>query len=394
MKDNKSKFTITYGGWYQRTTIHLTEIYDFLAFGRSDLNLSKSKLKNYRDNLKLKQVTREAGYLEYVKVLTVDGIEIRYYEDGLYTLGLVSSDIRSAKKTLENYYNNYFSPAIKYIFSLGAPTPKILANIRTVHPIVIGIQHDNHSEFKVDTKKFGEVYSKIVSKDITVYKTPEFIFVVSTKSRYKNVQDINEMQIFFREFKDHLEKYLDIHRVIWEEITDIKKQKAIKGSEVAKIRFKLDLYFKTVTLISRRINQMGTYVRTRASIAKTLHIEEYLLDLFTYKFEVLQNTLEYIKEIWAMTREYLDSAIQMIVELQNKSTDVSLKSLRFITTLGVVAGTMGYMSSRRLPEFTYTTIMYFLILLVATWLINKIMTEVYKRIKYKLNFTKDIARFS
>ena len=36
----KSKYKITYGGWYQRTTLHLSEIYDLLALGHSKLDLS------------------------------------------------------------------------------------------------------------------------------------------------------------------------------------------------------------------------------------------------------------------------------------------------------------------------------------------------------------------
>ena len=36
---------VTFGGWYQRTTLHLTEIYDFFKYGTSRLSLSKGKLK-------------------------------------------------------------------------------------------------------------------------------------------------------------------------------------------------------------------------------------------------------------------------------------------------------------------------------------------------------------
>src|SRR3989339_864625 len=76
--------TITFGGWYQRTTMHLSEVFQFLSEGTSKLDLEK--------------------------------------------------DI----KKLKEYFDTKYNPAINYLFSLGAPTPKILANIKDDHPIVIG----------------------------------------------------------------------------------------------------------------------------------------------------------------------------------------------------------------------------------------------------------------
>jgi len=130
---------ITVGGWYQRTTLHLSEIYGFLAEGYSKLNLSKEKLSEYRQALNIKSVVRESSYLEYILLQTSDGITIKYYEDGLYVLEIESNDIKISQQKLVDYFENKFNPAIAYIFSLGAPTPKILANIKTDHPTVIGL---------------------------------------------------------------------------------------------------------------------------------------------------------------------------------------------------------------------------------------------------------------
>lgn len=389
----KKKFKITYGGWYQRTTIHLSEVYYFLALGKSDLPLDPKEVHNLQRGLNLKEVTREAGYLEYVKAVTKEGIIIRYYEDGLYVLELVSDDIKKGAWKLKRFYYDKLDPAIKYIFSLGAPTPKILANIKTVHPFVIGFQDQKHDDYDIDEKKYGDVYSKIVADDISVYKTPEFIFVISEKARFELIKELNEMQLFFREFKDHLEKYLEIHRIVWEDISKIKRKRSIRGEEIEKVRFRLDSYFKTVTLVSHRINQMGTYVKTRSSIAQSMEIEKYLLTLFQYKFEVLTNTLEYIKEIWAMTGKYLNSAIDIVVELQNKSADNSLKSLRFITTFGVIASTISYISVTRIPQLTTTSVYFFVGLLIAALIIDRLLVYIYKRIKYKLNVSKDMRKF-
>src|SRR3989344_5275012 len=111
-------YKVTYGGWYQRTTLHLTEIYEFLSNSNSYLDLSKDKLKQLNKNLNLKKVTRELSYLEYVKAQTNDGIEIRYYEDGLYILEMETDHVEVAREKLEKYFNNNLNPAISYIFSL------------------------------------------------------------------------------------------------------------------------------------------------------------------------------------------------------------------------------------------------------------------------------------
>ena len=60
------KYKITYGGWYQRTTLHLSEIYELFSVGTSHLNLSKEEVTKHQKNLNLENVSRESGYFEYI----------------------------------------------------------------------------------------------------------------------------------------------------------------------------------------------------------------------------------------------------------------------------------------------------------------------------------------
>src|SRR3989338_169397 len=369
MQEN-TKFKITFGGWYQRTTLHLSEIYYLFDRGVSQLDLDKQRLLELQKSLDLKDVSREAGDLEFVRAHTNSGVEVRYYEDGLYILEIESDDIKKSQQVLTDYYDNILSPAISYIFSLGAPTPKILANIKTVHPTVVSVTVDQPEEFKIDTNEFGPTYSTIDSEKIMVHKTPQYIFIISKPYYGRESRELVEMQIFFREFKNQLYNYLNIHRRIWEEISDIKEQKTIAGKDVENIRSKLDSYQKTISLISNRINQMGSYIRTRASIAKSIKIEDQLRELFQFKFEVLTDTLDYIKEIWKMTNDYLSSTIQNIVEIKNQGTSRGIQSLQVITSIGVVSGIIGYFSKNELPKFTALGTVYFLVIILITWLIN------------------------
>ncbi len=376
---------ITFGGWYQRTSLHLTEIYDFLSKCESRLDLSKDKLKEFHKDLNLKFVTKETGNLDFVNAETKSGIEIRYYEDGLYILEIKKTkNIEVSVKLLKNYFENFFNPAINYLFSLGAPTPKILSNIKEPHQIVITKFDEKHSEFDTP-QKFGKVYSKTISKEISVYKTPEYIFVIGASGE-KNLTSIVETQIFFREFKSQLHKYLSIHREIWEKISEIKERKFIKGKDVEFYRVQLEIYKKTIDLINNRINQMQSYARTRASLAKTLEIEKQLTELFQYKFEDLFNTHIYIKEIWSMTKDYVNSAISVLVEVANKANVSGIRSIQILASVGVFVGIIGYLTKDTLPKFSKIGIFYFLILIGAVVLIDFLIKFFAKNKKYELKF--------
>ncbi|MGK5086396.1 hypothetical protein WDW86_02465, partial [Bdellovibrionota bacterium FG-2] len=74
------------------------------------------------------------------------------------------------------------------------------------------------------------------------------------------MREIIESQIFFREFKTQLHRYLDIHRSIWEKIKAIKEGGHIKGTDIDRLRGELSAYQKTINLIGARINQMPAYV--------------------------------------------------------------------------------------------------------------------------------------
>ncbi len=381
------KYKIFYGGWYQRTTLHLSEIYDFLHKGISKLPLDQNQLDAFRKSLDVSTCTRENGYLEYVHATNGNGISIKYYEDGLYLLEFDSDDIELSREKLKNYYLNTLNPAVSYIFSLGAPTPKVLANIKLEHPTVVVVQTKSPKDYKVDESIFGEVYSTINSDKFTVFKTANYIVLAVTKTQFKDASNLVEMQIFFREFKDQLEKYLNIHRTIWEEITHIKDSGSIKGSEIVKNRSKLDSYDRTISIINNRINQMGSYIKTRQVISSELGLEEHLQKVFDYKFETLVNTLTYIKEVWSMTRDYVKNVLSVLTDIENQSLNNSIKSLQLITSIGVVSGIMGYLSKTELPRFTSAGWQYLIILLLSTFLVNLVIIAYYRSIKYKVKIS-------
>ena len=58
------------GGWFQRTMLQLSEIYDFLRSGKSQLNLDQKKLDEYLKNLEIGNINYGVSGEEYVEFTT------------------------------------------------------------------------------------------------------------------------------------------------------------------------------------------------------------------------------------------------------------------------------------------------------------------------------------
>lgn len=372
------------GGWFQRTTLHLTEIWDFLKHGESNLDISKDDLKNARESLFLDTVSRESGPLEYILVKTNKDISYRIYEDGLIILEKDFRVLKDDFDEIKDYYDNKLSKAISLVFSKGAPVPKELANIKNVLPYIVTITDASHDDMNHIFEDFKEeIYSNVSTQNIEVFRSSGIILINNLHDE-NLTREIIESQIFFREFKSQLHRYLTIHRILWEKIKIIKERGEIKGSDIDSLRNELSLYQKTINLIGARIDQMPAYVKTRQKITDVEKIDSYLQPLFQFKFETLLDTHEYIKHLWKMTENYLNSAVEIFSELQEKSTKSGLASLQVITTIGVVAAILGYLGKDAWPKFTIIGLIYFVLLMGMTWVINSTVSRFFKNKKYDI----------
>lgn len=372
------------GYWYQRTTLHLSEIYDFLKKGTSPLWLDKSKLSVLHDSLQIEKVGLELGILEKVVVEAAAGVEIMIYEDGLVLLSIDHHDVYEDIEALTNYYEKLFSPAISYIFSLGAPVPKELANIKTIFPYFIVTKDATKKDI---AKLFNSVteteYFEIKSGDTDIYRGDEY-YVLNTSAGAAEVEELIGMLVFFREFKSQLHHYLNLHRSIWEKIEQIKERKNIRARKVDDLRVELDNYKKTVELIEGRINQMGIYMETRSAIVEKSKIGEKLHDILEFRYDNLKNSLDYIKSLWSMTKQYLDSTIATLAEINSLSTKNSVDALTVITSVGVIGGILTFLARTDRPVVTHIGLLYIAILLSGSLLINRVLRFGMSFFKYKL----------
>jgi len=75
------------GGWYQRTMLQLSEIYDFLRNCEVKIKLDKKKLEVHRKNLEIGNISYGVSGEEFVYFTTANGISVKIFEDGLIILG-------------------------------------------------------------------------------------------------------------------------------------------------------------------------------------------------------------------------------------------------------------------------------------------------------------------
>ncbi len=384
------------GGWFQRTMLQLSEIYDFLRDCKTQLNLDQDKLNEFRKNLEIGKIDYGVSGEEFIEFTTALNIKVKIFEDGLIVLNNqnVSEDTLFADiDHVTDYYENRLSPAFSYLFSLGAPVPKELANIETVYPYFIvcdNVTKDDISNLLARTEK--QKYFEFVTDKYDVIRGDKYYFINNKKQSNENIERYIEEQIFIREFKGQLHRYLNIHRIIWEKIDTVKENANVKGSEIVKFTSKLEGYAKTINLIDGRINQMSTYISTREKIAKSDKELAEFLAISGYRYETLRDTLDYIKYLWAMTKNYVSSAQKLFDGIKSDVTSKSVDSLTIVTSMSAGASIIGLLTETA-PEFTIFGVVYFFLLALLGWSSTKILGAISNKRKYEVSdveYEKDI----
>lgn len=376
------------GGWFQRTMLQLSEIYDFLRECKSQLDLDQEKLNEFHKNLEIGKISYGVAGEEYIEFVTAERIKVKIFEDGLIVLNnqdVSEETLFTDIQKVTDYYENKLSPAFSYIFSLGAPVPKELANIETVYPYFIVFDNAKEAEIRdllARTEK--QKYFEFNNDNYDVIRGDKYYFINNKKQSFDNIERYIEEQIFIREFKGQLHRYLNLHRIIWEKIDTVKENANVKGSEIVKFTSKLEGYAKTINLIDGRINQMSTYISTREKIAKSNDDLAEFLAISGYRYETLRDTLDYIKSLWSMTKNYVTSAQKLFDGIKQDVTSKSVDSLTIVTSMSAGASIIGLLTETA-PEFTIFGVLYFFILALLGWSSTKILGAISSRRKYEVS---------
>lgn len=193
------------GGWFQRTMLQLSEVYDFIRDCKTELKLEQEKLNEYRKNLSIGNIEYGVSGEEFISFTTGFGISVKIFEDGLIILNnknVTEETLFSDIDKVQDYYENRLSPALNYLFSLGAPVPKELASIANVYPYFIVCDkatNEQMQELVVKTEK--QKYFEFKNDKYNVIRGDKYYFINNKSESNDKIERYIEEQIFIREFK-------------------------------------------------------------------------------------------------------------------------------------------------------------------------------------------------
>ena len=286
------------GSWIPRTRLHLQEFYKFLQ--GDNLLLDEKTAKKYRRSLQLDKVVYHDEVLDYVEAKNKE-VTVRFTQDGIvYMLG-------KDAKTITPYFEKKLLPALSYLFSKGASVPKLA---------------EDHDKKKIKTKTIGK-------KGVTSLELYEYL-------------------LFNEEYEAALHAALHVHRVVWDEISEIRNREKIKYKDLPKVRNVLLETKESISFFKSRITQMRSFIEERRGanpkilkqLAKKGHDE----------FESLKQTQNYMQTLLVMTEEYADTTLQMVRMIYQENEQKELNTLQIIFTMGVAVSfiTLGTMSGAKI----------------------------------------------
>ena len=133
---------------------------------------------------------------------------------------------------------------------------------------------------------------------------------------------------------------------------------------------------------------MDTYISTRSKIVKGNKVLTELEGDLQFKYDTLSDTLDYIKDLWGTTQNYVSSAEKLFEDLSSESTEASVNNLAIITSMGVGATLIGLFVQPEIPELSWLGVVYFFTLASIGFVVNKIIKYIYRRRNYTISDTK------
>ena len=138
---------------------------------------------------------------------------------------------------------------------------------------------------------------------------------------------------------------------------------------------------------------MGAYISTREKIAKDDKGLIEFLSISGYRYETLKNTLDYMKQIWKMTKDYVQSAQKLFDGLKRDVSNKSLNSLTLVTSM--TAGSSIITVLTKEPVFTAFGLSFAIVLAIVVFSTNKFLNYISKNRQYKISdeeYDKEIIK--
>ncbi len=319
------------GSWVPRTTLHLGEFYRFLDSGETHLSLDAKKLKALKDGLKVKNLSLSgSGNLITAEL---SGIDFKYFSDGLIVLSKKIEKLEADSKELGDFSVNKLFTSFSYLYSLGAPIPKMFTALFSVLPFIVTVSGATQKEIEKMFFSDGKKIDKVIKGDkCQIFLSSEFIVINGSGEDLQLIENL----IFLEDCRSQFNKILNLHRFIWEEVDKIKNKSKLPYKKLGEVRDSLMELDNEVIFLSSRLSQINFLLDVRKSEIDKIsdgQVRGYLGDVFFG----LDQTSHYLENIWKMTEDNVRSTQNLISSLYQESAQKQLNVLQVIFIISATA---------------------------------------------------------
>lgn len=329
------------GTWFQRTSLHLREVYDFLHARKGVVGLDQDKLDAHWRSLDVGNVRlhRETD-IDYVKTECA-GITVTLSEDGVLLLSLPGGGMKE-RRHLEMFYSEKLGPALAYLFSRGAPLPKELTTVKTVYPIIALVHEATAEDVEVFFAAHGDqqlTAARTDSIDIVFGQVVEMISVTRVVADSLAASLVPYL-IFFREIENQLQRYLDLHRQLWDEVAHIRRSTTLRYQNFPDVRHLMLSFLETLSFVQARLAQIDDMLNARQRLVSP-QIKATMRQLGVDRFENLHASQQYTQHLWRMTVDYVHGTMTLLESLFQENTQRELNAIKFMTVVAALTGFFG-----------------------------------------------------
>ena len=337
------------GTWLPRTAIHLKEVFNFLNSVEGVRGLNQKKLNELHKNLGVTNVifSQELD-LDSLEGVFTDG-SFLFTEDGILLLKSGRTNITALEEFnnlrdfLLNFSKTKLGPTLNYLFSLGAPIPRDLAEPKTVLPFIAIVSEAGEAGIKKIYDIIGERQRSVISlPEIEIHRSLSLtvIYPKNQEIDFKKLDSLIQHDVFFREFEFQLEDYLLLHRKYWNEVAHIRESRVMKYKDFPAIRRQLLDIRQSFIYVQARLLQMKDILDERV---RTIVKEDanFLDELGLDRFAILESAHAYIDHLWKMTSESLEGTMTIFQTLYEENTQRELAVIKVTTFATALTGFFG-----------------------------------------------------
>lgn len=324
------------GSWVPRTILHLEEFYHFIKKGESHLRLNEEELKRRHRALKIGSFQMKNQGQEYLET-QIDAARLRYYEDGLMILDKKVTNLKKDQDYLSNFALKEVFKTFSYLYSLGAPIPKIFTAIFSILPFIISVDKTSEGEIKkIFEAQKDENYQTLKNGTKKIYLGKEIIILEGFAKEEEELEIVKSL-IFAEDCHNQFQKILNLHRFIWEEIDKIKARQKLPFKKLSGVRDTLLELNNEVIFFSSRLKQIISDLDEKTNELQSLANHNEISAYLKQRYASLKRTSIYTQELWQMTQDNAAATLNLITLLYQESTQRELNVLQVIFIIGTIA---------------------------------------------------------